>query len=66
MRRTAAVLLLTVLAAAGCSSSDDGDSDDKPAARKPSPTADPGGKFIQSVLDAHLDSYARGVPRPTS
>ncbi|MET7457697.1 hypothetical protein ACWEPZ_37825 [Streptomyces sp. NPDC004288] len=60
MRHTTTVVLLAAgLVLAGCSNS--GSSDDaKPAAS--SPSADPGDTFISSVIDAHLDSYADGVP----
>ncbi|MFD5294771.1 hypothetical protein ACFWJU_06145 [Streptomyces mutabilis] len=56
----AAVLAATAcLTLASCS-----DNADTNAASKPSstPTVDPGNAFVTSVIDAHLDSYADGVP----
>ncbi|MGW0575141.1 hypothetical protein ACWD25_04045 [Streptomyces sp. NPDC002920] len=60
MRRTAILLLAACLTLAGCSSGGE-ESDAKPSS-SPSPTADPGEVFVASVIDAHLDSYAAGVP----
>ncbi|MFD5795577.1 hypothetical protein ACFWIO_18965 [Streptomyces diastatochromogenes] len=57
MRHAATILLAATLALAGCSSG--GHTDAKPS---PTPTTDPGDKFVMSVIDAHLDSYATGVP----
>lgn len=60
MRRTATTLLLAAcLGLAGCSSG--GEADAK-SSSSPSPIVDPGEKFVASVIDAHLDSYAAGVP----
>jgi hypothetical protein len=59
MRHTTAVLLLASLALAGCSTTDDSKPTASPSA---SPTAAPGEAFVASVIDAHLDSYAAGVP----
>lgn len=70
MRRTATtattavtVLLGACLALAGCSQS----SDNKPSTTPTtvsSPTADPGDAFITAVTNAHLPSYADGLPDP--
>ncbi|MFJ3759237.1 hypothetical protein [Streptomyces sp. NPDC090080] len=59
MTRTlaAAAALVATLTVAGCSS----DSIDG-AAPGPVPTVAPTEQFINSVIDAHLDSYASGVP----
>lgn len=59
MRRTAVLLTAACLALAGCS--DSGSTSSK-AASSATPSVDPGGKFIGSVIDAHLDSYTTGVP----
>lgn len=59
MRHTAAILLTAgMLALTGCGAAASG-TDAKPGA---SPTADPSEKFINSIIDAHLDSYADGIP----
>ncbi|MCX4973280.1 hypothetical protein [Streptomyces sp. NBC_00620] len=59
-RTTGTVLLVAVLALAGCSSPDGNTmSEAKPS---PTPTIEPGEKFVAAVIDAHLDSYSTGVP----
>jgi hypothetical protein len=60
MRRTTTLLLAASLALAGCSPTDSEEkADAKPSV---SPTTDPGEMFVTSVIEAHLDSYATGVP----
>jgi hypothetical protein len=64
MRHTTTVLLAALLLAgtAGCgSSSDDGKSEAKPSASA-TPSVDPLVKFTKAVDDAHLESYATGIP----
>ncbi|MBU8549779.1 hypothetical protein IMX12_13270 [Streptomyces sp. Babs14] len=57
-RTALAFLAAACLALTGCSNSDTND-ETKPST---SPTQDPGDAFVASVIDAHLDSYAAGVP----
>lgn len=54
----ATLALLTAATTAGCTSSE------PQQAAKPSatPTANPGDQFMDAVINAHLDSYARGIP----
>lgn len=59
--RTALAALLaatTCLTLASCSDT----SSDAKTKTSSTPTTDPGDAFISSVIDAHLDSYADGVP----
>lgn len=58
MHRTAVIGLFACLALAGCSSNAT-TPDAKPSAL---PSADPGEKFVNSVVDAHLGSYSDGIP----
>jgi hypothetical protein len=60
-RTTTAILLAAGLALAGCGSNHSTAS----AKPSPSPTVDRGEKFVNSVIDAHLDSYSGGVPAAT-
>ena len=61
MSHTTIILLAAAgLALAGCSNSGSAPKiDTKPSATQ---TTDPGDEFVTKVVDAHLDSYAAGVP----
>lgn len=63
MRHTTTVLLAALLlaGATGCGGSDDGKPAAKPSASA-TPSADPLVKFTKAVDDAHLESYATGIP----
>jgi hypothetical protein len=63
MNRTAAALLAVLLlaGAAGCGSSGDDKPTTKPSASA-TPSADPLVAFTSAVDDAHLESYATGIP----
>ncbi|MFE5258252.1 hypothetical protein [Streptomyces coelicoflavus] len=61
--RTAIATLLTAATCLALSSCSDTSSDAKTETKASStPTEDPGDTFMTSVIDAHLDSYADGVP----
>lgn len=55
---TAGILAVLALTLTACSS----DSDEPAAKASSTPTTEPGDAFMSSVIDAHLDSYADGVP----
>lgn len=63
MRHTAFVLFAALLfaGATGCGGSDDGKPDAEPSTSA-TPSVAPLVKFTRSVDDAHLQSYATGVP----
>lgn len=58
---TATTVLAAVLVLAGCSSGSNEPEKPKPSASA-TPSADPGVKFMSSIEDARLDSYATGIP----